>query len=118
MRLLIVKELRFVTHNAVPPLAPIRRQINAAPHGIRPSHSISPAPFGWDDRQRHSVARQKTKSPESFRSIRAFGGVPWTTRNSPKFSDGWGRAHHRALRGLRRLTAHQRRHDRAANFVQ
>ena len=117
MRLLIVKELRFVTRNAVSPLAPIRRQIDTAPHEIRPSHSMSPAPWG-DDRQRHSVARQKTKSPESFRSIRAFGGVPWTTRNSPKFSDGWGRAHHRALRWLRRLTARQRRHDRAANSVQ
>jgi hypothetical protein len=79
-----------MTRNAVPPLVPIRRQIATALHGLRPLHSRTER---IDTRQRHSVARQKTKSPESLRNIRAFGGAPWdlqgTLRNSRMLKCGF-----------------------------
>ena len=62
-----------MTRNAVPPLAPIRRQIDAAPHGIRPSHSIYPSALdgmiGSD-----TALRAKNKKPGVLSEHPGFWG--------------------------------------------
>ena len=59
-----------MTHNAVPPLASIRRQIGAAPHGIRPSHSILPYRMIGSDTALHA----KNKKPGVLSEHPGFWG--------------------------------------------